>query len=258
YGISGSKEARNRSTIDWNYQGRSLLLPHYQRLAWIRGSFSAFSTQAFTRLTTNSSLVYGFVRPLADQNGISLINFSSAPTNVSVSLVGTGGSANVLLTGGAQDGKTYYMNDVYNDTSVAVTFNAGVLNFTTTIAGYGSAVYVLSDSVKKLVVPLMTSVKGHLGELPTTFKLYQNYPNPFNPSTTLTYDVAERAHVELKVYNILGMEVATLVDGAHFAGTYTVRWDGKDYHGQIVSSGVYFVRFQAGGTPAMKKIVFLK
>ena len=61
YGISGAKEDRDRSTIGWNFQGASILTPHYQRLAWIRGQFPAFATQTFQRIQTgNGNRVWHF------------------------------------------------------------------------------------------------------------------------------------------------------------------------------------------------------
>ena len=84
--------------------------------------------------------------------------------------------------------------------------------------------------------------------LPGTYTLSQNYPNPFNPTTDIRYQIADgrsSIHTTLKIYNLLGQEVRTLVDGEREAGYYTVTWNGKDYHGQDVSSGVYFYRLKS-------------
>ncbi len=69
----------------------------------------------------------------------------------------------------------------------------------------------------------------------TEYALYQNYPNPFNPSTEIVYDVLEATHVTLKVFNVMGQEVATLADGPHAAGRYPVTFDATG-----MTSGVYF------------------
>jgi len=76
--------------------------------------------------------------------------------------------------------------------------------------------------------------------IPTEFKLHQNYPNPFNPVTTILYELPKASHVTLKVYNILGQEVATLVDGDETASRYEV-----EFRSDGLSSGVYFYRFEA-------------
>jgi len=89
--------------------------------------------------------------------------------------------------------------------------------------------------------------------VPQTFALYQNYPNPFNPITEIRYDLAREVPVSLKVYNILGAEVTTLVDMSQKAGAYMVRWNARD-----MASGIYFCSLTAGDYKAVKKMVYLK
>jgi hypothetical protein len=98
--------------------------------------------------------------------------------------------------------------------------------------------------------PLSATPTAHI---PTVFALHQNYPNPFNPWTEIKYDIPKDAHVTLKVYNVLGAEVATLVDKDQKANFYTVRWDAKD-----LASGVYFCTITADDFKAVKKMVLLK
>jgi FlgD Ig-like domain len=96
--------------------------------------------------------------------------------------------------------------------------------------------------------------------LPKAFSLSQNTPNPFNPATTVSYSVPEGSavHVSLKVYNIRGRLVRTLVDEVREPGAYTVFWEGTDQTGQKISSGVYFYRMQAGNFEQTRKMVLLK
>jgi hypothetical protein len=92
----------------------------------------------------------------------------------------------------------------------------------------------------------------------TDMNFVQNYPNPFNPTTTITFSVGAYSHTSLRVYDILGREVATLVDGMKEAGTYTATFDGSRF-----ASGMYFARFivnPSNGKPIVqvKKMLMLK
>jgi len=90
-------------------------------------------------------------------------------------------------------------------------------------------------------------------ELPMFTSLGQNYPNPFNVSTNISYSLAEAENVSLKVYDIAGRLVQTLVDEVQDAGSYTVTWDASE-----VSSGVYFYKLTAGDYTLTKKMNLLK
>jgi photosystem II stability/assembly factor-like uncharacterized protein len=110
---------------------------------------------------------------------------------------------------------------------------------------------------------ILTGVEAGQPEIPAEFALSQNYPNPFNPTTRIKYDLPEQATVVLKIYNVLGQEVATLANAPQAAGYYETTWDGRNNFGANVGSGVYFYRFEAtsasGQTFAnLKKMVFLK
>ena len=98
--------------------------------------------------------------------------------------------------------------------------------------------------------------------LPARFSLRQNYPNPFNPVTTLRYDLPHRAKVTLSIYDILGREVARLVQGDQAAGYHQVIWDGRNEQGQPVSSGVYLYRLHTGSSAGnfieTRKMVLLR
>lgn len=91
-------------------------------------------------------------------------------------------------------------------------------------------------------------------EIPENFFLYQNYPNPFNPSTVINYQLSMINYISLKVYDILGKEVATLVNEKQNAGSYSVIFDGSNY-----PSGVYFYRLEVDGKIIdMKRMILLK
>jgi photosystem II stability/assembly factor-like uncharacterized protein len=94
----------------------------------------------------------------------------------------------------------------------------------------------------------------HLGEEDVrTFSVSQNYPNPFNPSTTIRYGVPSRAHVTLTVFNTLGQQVSTLVQGDQDPGYHEVKFDAQN-----LPSGVYFYRMHAGGYTVTKKLLYLR
>ncbi len=94
--------------------------------------------------------------------------------------------------------------------------------------------------------------------LPEVFSLDQNYPNPFNPTTTINFRMPKTSDISIKVYNVLGQKVRTLVDERREAGTHTLQWDGRNDAGVQVSSGMYFYRMQADGFVDQRKMMLLK
>jgi hypothetical protein len=105
-----------------------------------------------------------------------------------------------------------------------------------------------------------------IATIPTKYLLKQNYPNPFNPTTTIRYDIPNDGVVTLKVYNIMGQEVATLVNEQKSAGTYQVQFVAKNLLGSSLASGVYFYRVTVGdpslrsgqGFSETKKMILLR
>ncbi|MEK9139060.1 MAG: T9SS type A sorting domain-containing protein, partial [Bacteroidota bacterium] len=89
--------------------------------------------------------------------------------------------------------------------------------------------------------------------LPTRVSLLQNYPNPFNPATIIEYTLAEAASVVLKVYNIAGQSVTTLVDEQRPPGRHVIIWNASEY-----PSGVYFYRLQAGDRTFTRKMLLVR
>ena len=95
--------------------------------------------------------------------------------------------------------------------------------------------------------------------LPTRYALYQNYPNPSNCRTTIKYDVPVNTRiVTLKVFNLLGQVVRTLVNEKKSTGQYSVTWDGKDNSGGLVASGIYFYVLKSGDFIQVKKMTLTK
>jgi len=103
-----------------------------------------------------------------------------------------------------------------------------------------------------------TSVHDDINNMPRNFSLAQNYPNPFNPTTTIKYTLQTNSQVTLKIYNVHGQEIRTLVNGNQTAGLKSIVWDGKNNDGQSVSSGVYLYRLAAGDYVRSHKMILLK
>ncbi|HIM27032.1 MAG TPA: T9SS type A sorting domain-containing protein [Candidatus Marinimicrobia bacterium] len=94
--------------------------------------------------------------------------------------------------------------------------------------------------------------------IPKEFALYDNYPNPFNPTTQIAVDLPEAAATEITVWNIMGQRVATLYSGDLRAGHHTVNFNGRDYNGKQLTSGMYLYRVAAGKYNATKKMTLMK
>ncbi len=94
--------------------------------------------------------------------------------------------------------------------------------------------------------------------LPNEFILYQNYPNPFNPSTVIKYQLPKSAYVILKVYDLIGREIKTLISQEQPAGIYSISWDGEDNYGNKVASGAYLYQIIANDFVSTKKMLLIK
>ena len=99
----------------------------------------------------------------------------------------------------------------------------------------------------------IVNIVENSNEFPTEFRLSQNYPNPFNPLTAIKYQIPEISFVTIKVYDVLGNEIANLVNEEKPIGSYTVEFDAKN-----LPSSIYFYRLQAGSFVETKKMVLMK
>jgi hypothetical protein len=157
-------------------------------------------------------------------------------------------------------------NGIANADSIAVTPVLGTaanLNGTGDIALKNNAdstvtIFVLGTNngigAYKFQAHIPTGIfAGTSGVVPTSFSLSQNYPNPFNPTTLIAYSIPKNTFVTLKVYNVLGQEVATLFAGNQKAGNYVATFDGSK-----CASGIYLYRLQAGSVSITKKMVLVK
>jgi photosystem II stability/assembly factor-like uncharacterized protein len=106
---------------------------------------------------------------------------------------------------------------------------------------------------KRPLKEMITNVESTLYQLPSNYSLNQNYPNPFNPTSTIRYSINERVKVSLKIFDILGREISTLVNDEKAAGRYEVVFNANG-----LASGIYFYRLQAGSYVETKKMILMK
>jgi hypothetical protein len=99
----------------------------------------------------------------------------------------------------------------------------------------------------------LTAIAEKNIERPSTFTLHQNYPNPFNPSTMIHYALAQAGYVSLKILNLAGQEVATLINGKQNVGEHQIQWQA-----QGVPSGVYFYQLRVGGHVETRKMILMR
>lgn len=123
-----------------------------------------------------------------------------------------------------------------------------------TMEGKGS-VTIDEDSYAsaKLVI-----IKPIPASVPKEFALHQNYPNPFNPTTKIFYDVPKETRVTLKLYNVIGQEVVTLVDEVQSVGYKSIEWDARETDGKEISSGVYFYTMKADDFVMTRKLILIR
>jgi hypothetical protein len=108
-----------------------------------------------------------------------------------------------------------------------------------------------------LIIPIHMKVDSILtglnqsAEIPREYQLFQNYPNPFNPTTTIRYGLNQVSDVKLKIYNLLGQEIRTLISAPQEAGHHSIMWDGRDNNGIPVASGIYIYQLTANPVNAV-------
>ena len=108
------------------------------------------------------------------------------------------------------------------------------------------------------IYKLNHGISAVIDNIPDYCMLFQNFPNPFNPETTIAYQILRESDVNLKIYNIRGQLIRTLVDQKQPAGVYTVKWDAKNNSGQTVSTGVYFYWLKTNDYSKVRKLTLLR
>jgi hypothetical protein len=194
-----------------------------------------------------SGLLWASVRPIfTGRDRIFIVN----PNNGDTTLVGaTGDNAITPYIAFGPTGVLYGLKGTSTQTNTIIQIDtitaAGTLVGSTGVAGL-MAISMRTDSL--VAVPEQRGA-----ELPVRFALAQNYPNPFNPTTTVEFTVKNAEFVELKVFDMLGREVTTLVNEVLAPGTYSVAWDAGGF-----TTGVYLYRMRAGEFMATRKMLLVK
>ncbi len=227
------------------------------------GFFNQVTPAGFNYSDTTNTLDPGVGLPGSDWDYFSVIaspgqtitplvqakSFKSATTlnHIQLALYRKNAFSSALSSASSTDG-----SDVSLSYAVAVadTYYVLVTNTTPSEAG--------PNARYKLTIGTPTGVLEDVTSLPKEFALDQNYPNPFNPSTTIRFALPKDAMVSLKVYDVLGREVRTLVNERVSAGYQQVVWDGRNQFGAQVASGMYIYRITAGEFISIKKMMMLK
>ena len=140
------------------------------------------------------------------------------------------------------------------DGGSAVVFASGFFDPTANQNGPAFGIFAALGNGQVVQFATVTSVEDlDFSGTPNTFALEQNYPNPFNPSTTISFSLAQAGFVTLKVYNVLGQEVATLLQDRRDAGSFQVSFDASN-----LSSGLYFYRLETEGFVSVRQMMLIK
>ncbi len=176
---------------------------------------------------------------------------------------GVGGRVRIVAGGSAQIREIVGGFGYHSQEPLSAYFGLGSATTVDTVEvrwpGMGSQVLTGIASDQTLVVTEDVSGTRVDPEIPLVFRLYANRPNPFSSVTSIRYDLPVRSRVNLKVYDVSGRLVRTLIDGNHIEpGRHTAHWNGRNADGRPVAPGIYFCRIGAGGWMGIQRMVLLK
>jgi glycosidase len=206
--------------------------PYFQKLLDIRKRYIANNDRVTILSNSGSALTDCWITQSDTSNILTIANFGSSSSSFTVNFAGSIKDTNIFLY------------DIFNNTSLQI-YNSQLNTVIFNLSGYTSKVYSLQKSDP-------TSIQNKPGVV-YSFKLNQNYPNPFNPSTIIRYSVPEKSKVTLKIYDILGRELITLLNEEINAGEHEVNFNASG-----LSSGVYFYTLKSNNNISTKKMLLLK
>ncbi|HUI31495.1 MAG TPA: T9SS type A sorting domain-containing protein [Candidatus Acidoferrales bacterium] len=262
YGTVGITSAGSNLYVIEALNGKGAYRTSADSISWTPIGLDSVSESAITSLDTNV-----FV---ATTRGIFLYSGGTAWLDRSVGLPFSDSASITLCSFATSDtllfayievsSSTFYGHEIY------VTHDLGKTWIDVNDSAFaGSSVTAMVATPKYLFVgtqsgawqipisDVITSVNENLPPVPSKYVLYQNYPNPFNPSTVIGYRLPAASHVTLKVYDVMGREVKTLVNERQSAGSHSARFDAGS-----LPSGLYFYRIQAGNYSSTKKALLVK
>jgi cyclomaltodextrinase / maltogenic alpha-amylase / neopullulanase len=216
------------------------LFDYYQHLTRLRRMFPAFHSKNYQELMVSpATYVFAFRRWEDNQNIFTVLNMGSANVNAQLQIP--------IESLDLDTTKIYYLTDLITNEyyeGTAQSFASKVIP----VDAFSARMFILADEV------IITSVQpAPLADLPDSFELDQNYPNPFNPVTTISYTVPRDGRVLLKVYDVLGREITTLVDEFVNAGTHSALFNDAG-----LPSGTYFYRIEYGEHIVTKRMLLVK
>jgi glycosidase len=229
-------ETTQRDMINWSDPNK--MLPYFKRLVSIRKSY--FLNPVVSQLSNSDTANTVSYASVSGKNVIVTVgNFKNSAATITINL------SKYFPTKINQ----YYLTDLFSGQVIKVPYS-GSSAVSITLSDYQARVFYFgTDSAS--VVPLKVEDSKPLR--PLTTALLQNYPNPFNPTTTIRYDIAHPGQVSLKLYDMLGKEVMTLVNEMKDAGSYSV-----SLNASRLPSGVYIYQLRTGSFVSSKKIVLVK
>ncbi|RPI15519.1 MAG: T9SS C-terminal target domain-containing protein [Ignavibacteriae bacterium] len=217
-------------------------------------SFGVWFNDVNTGVATMTNASYAVLPNMTSVNGGTSWTVGFAPANTMFGLRGVPGTGYVWMSGGSSS-----LGQIYRSTNSGVNWTAQTISVANSVYGLSFVHQGLgwastaAGKIFKYVDPNFTGVGTPGNELPTSFKLEQNYPNPFNPSTTINYSIPKASEVSIKVYDMLGHEVMTLVNEQKNAGNYSVVMDASN-----LSSGIYLYKIAAGSFNETKRMTLIK
>lgn len=228
-------ELTNRDMINWSDPNN--IRPYFKKLVHLRSSY-VHNPQIDLINNSDNNNVFSYSSISGDSVLLTIANFKNEGENINFDLSG------LPVLDGASD---YYLTDLINGTVYTV-IPSQRSSFPISLNEYQARVFYYGlDSVFVGVNDFEEN------KIPSSYKLFQNYPNPFNPVSKIKFQIKETNRVTLKIFDMLGKEVQTLIDEVKTPGVYETEFNGSN-----LSSGIYFYQLSAGKFLETKKLVLLK